>query len=190
LFLGVEKAMSKLEKNPGFTIWFTGLPGSGKTTLVEKVASEFCRQGHSKVEVLDETFFPEAEKFPWHLESEAYDAFLLKLGVMANLLSQDGGIVLVSSVSPRREIRRQIRRNHESPFVLVYVDASLSALMKRDGRKFYSRSLQGGVQKLLGRIASYEKPNPPDIQVTTDGEKVEKSVQTILRNLTQFELTI
>jgi len=170
----------------GFTVWFTGLPGSGKTTLVQEVATILCRFGYSKVEVFDDHFFPETQKFTWQVSPDEYDRGMEKIGSMANLLTQKGGVVLVSAVSPRREVRQRIRRNHQASFVLVHVDTSLYSLIERDSRGFYSQALSGGVQKLMGRLRAYEKPNAPDLRIQTDEKNLQQETQVLLQGLNEF----
>jgi adenylylsulfate kinase len=172
----------------GFTLWFTGLSGAGKSTianiLVEKISSEGL-----KVELLD------GDKVRTHLSrglgfsKEDRDKNIRRIGYVASLLSRNGVITITAAISPYREVRDEVRSMHEN-FVEVYVKCSLEVLEKRDVKGLYKKARLGEVKQFTGVSDPYEEPLNPEIVVETDKEAPDESTDKILNWLEQHNFLV
>jgi len=166
----------------GFTLWLTGVPGAGKTTLAQTVAAEL-RLSRNNVEVLD------GDEVRQHFCSDLTfsnvdrDINIMRIGILARLLSRNGVAVIVATVSPLREARERVRRLHEAPFFEVFVDCGLDEVMRRDPKGLYAKARRGELQNLTGYQDVYETPLSPDVHVRTDQEAVHDSVSRIIAAL-------
>src|SRR5271165_545807 len=121
-------AMTKTDR--GFTLWFTGLPCSGKSTLAELIAGELERRGRG-VEVLDGDVVRTNLTKGLGFSKEDRDENVRRIGFVANLLSRNGVIAITAAISPYRAIRDEVRE-HTDRFVEVYVEAPLEVCESRD----------------------------------------------------------
>src|SRR3712207_265590 len=120
----------------GFTLWFTGLSGAGKTTISEIVEKEL-RERYGKVEVLDGDIVRTNLSKGLGFSREDRDTNILRIGFVAELLTRNGVAVIVSAISPFKEAREQVRGNIGEGFVEVYVDAPLEVCARRDVKGLY-----------------------------------------------------
>src|SRR5216684_6727236 len=115
----------------GFVVWFTGLSGAGKSTIANALAADLARRGRH-AEVLD------GDEVRTHLSKglgfskDDRDTNVRRIGYVARLLSRNGVAVIVAAISPYRDVREEVRRLHEAPFVEVFVDCPLEELIRRD----------------------------------------------------------
>jgi adenylyl-sulfate kinase len=171
----------------GFTIWFTGLPASGKSTLAVALRAVLLERGH-RVEVLD------GDSFRAHLSSdlgfskEDRDTNNRRIGFIAGLLSRNGVVAIPATISPYRETRLEIRRQHEAPFVEVFVECAIEELVRRDRKGLYARALRGEIAHFTGISDPYEPPLNPEVHLHTDEEEVSESLDRILRTLEALAL--
>ncbi len=168
----------------GFVIWFTGLPGSGKTTVARKVES-LLLGGGLKVEVLDGDelrvwLSPEAG-----FSREGRERHLKRVTYISQLLSRNGVIVLVPVVSPYLSVRDFARSNIKN-FVEVYVKCSLETCIKRDPKGFYKRAQMGQIKDMTGLQDPYEEPLSPELVLDTDKENEEESTQRLLDKIIEL----
>ncbi len=167
---------------PAFTLWLTGLSGAGKTTLARSVGDELVRRGRV-VEILD------GDEIRSHLgrrlgfSKHDRDTHVAWLGYAASLLSRNGVIAIVAAISPYREVRAEVRRFHDGPFVEVFVDCTLDELLKRDPKGLYAKATRGEIPNFTGVSDPYEPPDRPDVHVHTDVEAVAESNARILDGL-------
>jgi len=163
----------------GFTVWLTGLSGAGKSTIAQALASDLAARGR-RVEVLD------GDEVRRHLsQGLGYskpdrDTNVRRIGYVANLLSRNGVAAIVAAIAPYREVRGEVRRAHEAPFVEVFLDCPLEELARRDAKGLYARALRGELPQFTGVSDPYEPPDHPEIEIRTDRVDVERSVRTIL----------
>src|SRR5512147_2229753 len=133
----------------GFTLWFTGLPSSGKSTLARRVEDVLLERG-MRVEVLDGDEVRENLSKGLGFSKEDRDTNIRRIGYVARLLSRNGVIAITAAISPYRDVRDEVRRAHESRFIEVFVDCSLDELVKRDRKGLYAKALRGEIQHFTG----------------------------------------
>ena len=172
--------MEKL-KIQGFTVWFTGLPCSGKTTISEIVEQELRSRGFN-VEALDGDEIRRNLSKGLGFSKEDRDTHLRRVGFIARLLTRNNVATLSAFVSPYRELRSHLR-SEIGNFVEVYVKCPVEVCIQRDVKGMYKKALAGEIQNFTGISDPYEEPLEPEIIVETDKETSEESAQKVVRNL-------
>lgn len=166
----------------GFTIWFTGLSCSGKTTLSKKVEEELHRRGLKKIELLDGDVVRTNLSKGLGFSKEDRDANIKRIGFVCKLLSRNGVIAIAAAISPYREIR-DFNRKEIGDFVEVYCKCSLEVCVERDVKGFYKKALAGEIKHYTGVDDPYEEPLNPEVVLETDRESPEESVSKLMRKL-------
>ena len=169
----------------GFTLWFTGLSGAGKTTIAEIVEKEL-RARHGKIEVLDGDIVRTNLSKGLGFSRDDRDTNILRIGFVADLLTRNGVGVIVSAISPFKEIRDQVRRNIGEDFIEIFVDAPLEVCAERDVKGLYKKAFAGEIEQFTGVSDPYEPPVAPDLVLKTDEETPEESARKVLEKLEFF----
>ena len=167
---------------PGFTVWLTGCPGAGKTTIARRLYEHFTASGHP-VEVLDGDEVRQTLSPDLGFSRRDRDANVRRLGFIARLLARNGVIAIVAAVSPYRGARDKVRHSHEARFIEVFVDCPIGELIRRDQKGLYTRAVRGEVASLTGISDPYEPPLAPEVHVHTDRESPDECVARILAML-------
>jgi adenylylsulfate kinase len=170
-----------MKKQQGFTVWFTGLPCCGKTTIADRVACILEERGYL-VERLDGDVLRQGLTHDLGFSKEDRDENIRRVVCVATLLTRNGIIVLTTFVSPYREQRRKARKEIER-FVEVYVRCPVEICMKRDVKGMYKKAQQGKIKHFTGVDDPYEEPQHPELIVDTDKETIEESVTKVLDSL-------
>lgn len=161
-----------------FTIWFTGLSGAGKSTIGQRVGEALRTRGLS-VEVLDSGRIRQQINRLLGFTKEEVETNLLRLGYECQLLNRNGVSVVVTSVSPYREVRDRLR-NEIDRFVEVYCRCPMEVLMKRGAKELFEKAQRGEIKHVAGVDAPYEEPLKPEVLLNTDQLSVSQAVaQTI-----------
>ncbi len=168
-------------KQKGMTLWFTGLSGAGKTTISQAVENELTAQGY-KVEVLDGDVVRENLTMGLGFSKADRDENIRRIGFVAQLLTRNGVIVIVSAISPYRNIRDEVR-NQIGDFVEVYVNAPLAVCEKRDVKGLYKRARSGEIKSFTGIDDPYEPPMNPEVECRTDQETLQESVSKVINQV-------
>ena len=168
----------------GFTLWFTGLSGSGKTTISEIVEHEL-RERERHVEVLDGDIVRTNLSKGLTFSRDDRNINVLRIGFVANLLTRNGVGVIVSAISPYKEARDQVRRRIVD-FVEVFVDAPLEVCAERDVKGLYKKAFAGEIEQFTGVSDPYEPPNAPDLILKTDEEAPDESARRVIEKLEFF----
>ncbi|MDX2041761.1 MAG: adenylyl-sulfate kinase [Acidobacteriota bacterium] len=169
----------------GFTLWFTGLSGAGKTTLTEAIVPELRARG-VKIEVLDGDEVRTNLSKGLGFSKEDRDTNIRRIGYVARLLSRNGVGVIAAAISPYRDIRDEVRASVEAEgvkFVEVFVKASLDTLVARDVKGLYKKAIAGEIKQFTGVSDPYEEPLNPEVLVSSDNETVAQSAATIIAKL-------
>src|ERR671915_1342650 len=169
----------------GFTLWFTGLSGAGKTTISEIVEHEL-RARFGKVEVLDGDIVRTNLSKGLGFSREDRDTNILRIGFVANLLTRNGVGVIVSAISPYKEAREQVRRNIGEGFIEVFVDAPLEVCAERDVKGLYKKAFAGEIPQFTGVSDPYEPPVSPELHIKTDEEEPQESANRVIAALEEL----
>ena len=165
----------------GFTIWFTGLSGAGKTTIAERVEQVLRDQG-LKVESLDGDVVRLNLSKGLGFSKEDRDTNIKRIGFVCKLLTRNGVIAIASAISPYREVRDYNRREIGS-FIEVFVKCPLEVCIQRDVKGLYKKALAGEIKNYTGVSDPYEEPLNPEVIVETSRESVEESAAKVLDKL-------
>ena len=171
----------------GFTVWFTGLSGSGKSTIAEMLYHEFQARG-LKTEILDGDVVRQNLSKGLGFSKEDRDTNILRIGFVANLLTRNGVATICCPISPYKETR-DANRALIGNFVEVYVHATIEELAEnRDPKGLYKKALAGEIKEFTGVSpdAPYEVPENPELVVDTMTETPEESLQNVLRTLVKL----
>jgi len=173
------------EIRPGFAIWLTGLPSSGKTTLAHAL-SRLLAEREIAVQILDsDDLRRRLTPKPTYLPEER-DWFYNVIAFLAELLTANGVNVLVAATASKRAYR-QAARERIARFAEVYVDCPPEVCRARDPKGLWGRADRGEITGLPGAGASYEPPEMPEVRVDTARYPVEESARQVLRQLTKQE---
>jgi len=165
----------------GLTVWFTGLSSSGKSTLSQALYERLWAMGH-RVEMLDgDTVRRNLCKDLGYSKLDR-DENIRRIGFVADLLTRNGVVVLVSAISPYRAMRDEVR-GMIGEFAEIYVNAPLAVCEQRDVKGLYRRARSGQLPGFTGIDDPYEPPENPEVECSTDRESLAESVDKILRYL-------
>lgn len=162
----------------GLTIWFTGLPCSGKTTIAKKLLIKLKQAGY-KVEHLDGDIVRQSLCKDLGFSKEDRRKNLERITFVSKLLTRNGVIVLATFVSPYRQVR-EWARGKIGNFVEVYCKCSVDECIKRDVKGMYAKAIKGEIKKFTGISDLYEEPENAEIVINTERDSVDKCVGKIL----------
>jgi adenylylsulfate kinase len=171
----------------GYTLWFTGLSGAGKTTVSSLVAGELRARG-SKLEILDGDIVRENLSKGLGFSKEDRDTNIRRIAFVADLLSRNGVPVITAAISPYRETRDEARRLIGDRFIEVYVKASVEVCAERDVKGLYKKAFAGEIKEFTGVSDPYEPPLSPELTLETERQPPEASAQKVIDYLEQREL--
>lgn len=166
----------------GATIWFTGLPSAGKSTIAAALAARL-RQAGRPVEVLDGDELRATISAGLGFSRSDRDIAVRRAGAVAAMLARHGVLVLAPLVSPYRAARGQVRDAHLAqhvPFVEIHVATGVETCARRDVKGLYAEQRAGRLQGLSGVDDPYEFPTDPELRLDTAGRAVDDCVRTVL----------
>ena len=166
----------------GFTVWFTGLSGAGKTTIADAIEPLLRERGITKLEKLDGDIVRTHLSKGLGFSKEDRDTNIRRIGWVAEVLTRNGVCVLASAISPYREIRDEVRR-HVGNFVEVYVSCSIPELTRRDVKGLYEKAIKGELPNFTGVSDPYEAPLNPEVTVDSEKEELSESVARVMAKL-------
>jgi adenylyl-sulfate kinase len=169
----------------GFTVWFTGLSGAGKSTIAEMLYHEFQDRG-LKTEILDGDEVRKNLSKGLGFSKEDRDTNIMRIGFVANLLTRNGVATICCPISPYKETRDACRALI-GEFVEVYVYATVEEIAShRDPKGLYKKALAGEITGFTGVDDPYEAPEHPELVVDTEAQTPEESLQSVLDRLTEL----
>lgn len=171
-------------KEQGFTVWFTGLPSSGKTTVAKLLEKELRARG-LKVERLDGDIVRQSLSKDLGFTKEDRDKNIERVTFVAKLLTRNGVAVLTSFISPYREKRDQAREEI-GRFVEVYAKCPVEVCMRRDPKGLFEKALAGEIENFTGISDPYEEPLNPEVVIETDSERPEESAAKVIAKLEEL----
>lgn len=169
----------------GFTIWFTGLSGAGKTTLSRHVHEALRDRGILNVEILDGDVVRTHLSKGLGFSKADRDTNIKRIGWVCHLLTKHGVPTMAAAISPYRDIREEVRKMI-GRFVEVYVKCPVEVCEERDVKGLYKKARMGEIQHFTGIDDPYEEPLNPEVIVETDKETIEESVSKIIRKLEEM----
>jgi adenylyl-sulfate kinase len=184
-----EHPESDRARGGGFTLWFTGLSGSGKTTIAHLVGPELDRRGQV-VEYLDgDTVRTHLSKGLGFSKADR-DAHIERVGWVASRLTRHGAAVIAAAISPYDETRRAARAIVEQfgAFVEVYVKASVEECARRDVKGLYEKAFAGEITDFTGVSDPYEEPDDAELVLDTELHTPEESAALVLAKLEELGL--
>jgi adenylyl-sulfate kinase len=171
-------------EHQGFTVWFTGLSGAGKTTVSRVIEQELRARG-MKVEVLDGDVVRENLSKGLGFSKQDRDTNIRRIGWVCEVLSRNGVVAIAAAISPYREIRDELRAKI-GHFVEVYAECPIEVLAERDVKGLYKKALAGEIKNFTGVDDPYEPPLNPEVVYHSDRETVQESAQKILNKLEEL----
>jgi adenylylsulfate kinase len=171
----------------GFCLWFTGLSGSGKTTITNVLVRELRRR-NTKLEVLDGDIVRQNLSKGLGFSKEDRDTNIRRVAFVASLLARNEVPVITAAISPYRELRDEARAKMDGRFIEAYVKASVEECEKRDVKGLYAKARSGEIKEFTGVSDPYEPPENPELEIDTERQTPEESAQQILSYLEEREL--
>lgn len=170
----------------GFTLWFTGLSGAGKSTILS-ILEKRLRDAGAKVEVLDGDVVRENLSKGLGFSKEDRDINIRRIGFVCELLSRNGVIAIVAAISPYRAVREEVRSRIRN-FVEVHVDCPLEVVADRDVKGLYKKAMAGEIPRFTGVTDPYEPPLTPEVVVNSANESPEDSAGKVWAKLEELGL--
>ena len=170
----------------GFTVWFTGLSGSGKTTAARLLEQRLMALG-CKVEVLDGDVVRTHLSKGLGFSKEDRDENIRRIGFVCELLSRNGVIAIAAVISPYRAARADVRARIPN-FVEVHMDCPLEVLIERDAKGLYRKAIAGEISHFTGISDPYEPPSSPELTIHSDRESPSLSVDQLWAKLEAMDL--
>jgi adenylyl-sulfate kinase len=176
--------MERYQKPKGFTIWMTGLPGAGKSTLANLLKQKYENEFNRFVEVLDGDEVRKGLSKDLGLSKEDREEHARRVSYLAKVLSRNGVVSIVALISPYRKSRESAREVIGADrFVEVYIKASLAACETRDPKGLYAKARRGEIANMTGLQDPYEEPLHPDITIDTEASTPAECVELMTRLL-------
>ena len=179
--------MNRKLDSRGFTLWFTGLSGSGKTTIADALAPMLREKG-MKVERLDGDIVRQSLTKDLGFSAEDRNANIERVTFVAKLLTRNDIAVLATFISPYIGMRQKAREEIGN-FIEVFVKCSLDGCIKRDPKGMYKKALAGEIKDFTGihDTAPFEEPPNADIVLDTEQNSLEECLQQVLDKLADLE---
>lgn len=169
----------KSNKHNSFLIWFTGLSGSGKSTIANQLEIELFKKGIKTYSLDGDNIRKGINKDLSFIPKDRTEN-IRRIAEIANLMIDAGLVVLASFVSPYKKDRENIKNVvKDVNFVEVFVNTSLEECEKRDVKGLYKKARAGEIKNMTGLTSPYEAPENPDIEIKTEEETVESAVNKI-----------
>lgn len=170
----------RANKHNSFLMWFTGLSGSGKSTIANAVEQKLQNKG-KKTYTLDGDNIRKGINKDLTFSPEDRTENIRRIAEVANLMVDAGLIVLAAFISPYKKDRDNIKSIvKDINFVEIYINTSIKECERRDVKGLYKKARTGEIKNMTGISAPYEAPENPDIEIKTEQETIEEAVQKIL----------
>lgn len=168
--------------NKGFTIWFTGLSASGKTTLSKRIRELLIERGFENIELLDGDVVRTHLSKGLGFSKEDRDTNIRRIGWVCQLLTKHGIPNIAAAISPYRSVRDEVRKMVGN-FVEVYLQCPLEILINRDSKGLYKKAIAGEIKNFTGISDPYEEPLHPEVLLETGKESVDICAQQVIDKL-------
>ena len=170
----------------GITLWFTGIPSSGKSAIARATRDLLVQRG-LPVELLDGPDVRQSLSRGLGFTREDREENVRRIGYVAKLLSRNGVIAICAAVSPYRATREEIRA-HVTNFVEIFVDCPLPVAEQRDSDGLYARARAGVIEDFTGISDPYEPPDKPEVHIRSDQETIDSAARKVIKTLELLQL--
>jgi len=178
-----KESRNKLNNHKSFLIWFTGLSGSGKSTIANALEVALYKKG-VKTYTLDGDNIRKGINKDLDFSPESRTENIRRIAEISNLFIDSGIVVLSAFVSPYKKDRINIKNTvGNSNFVEIFVNTSVEECERRDVKGLYKKARQGEIKNFTGISAPYEKPDKPDIEIKTEELSIDKAVEKIIKKI-------
>ncbi|OKK12190.1 adenylylsulfate kinase [Streptomyces sp. CB00455] len=184
---GHQRAGTPAAAGTGATVWLTGLPSAGKTTIAHELAGRLRSEGH-RVEVLDGDEIREFLSAGLGFGREDRHTNVQRIGCVAELLASNGVKVLVPVIAPYEDSREAVRERHAAegtPYVEVYVATPAEVCSVRDVKGLYAKQAAGEISGLTGVDDPYDEPRNPDLRIEAQDQTEQESAAALYALLTE-----
>ncbi|MGW1951221.1 adenylyl-sulfate kinase [Streptomyces sp. NPDC001920] len=171
----------------GATVWLTGLPSAGKTTIAHELAGRLRAEGH-RVEVLDGDEIREFISAGLGFSREDRHTNVQRIGFLADLLARNGVKTLVPVIAPYADSRDAVRKRHQdsgTPYLEVHVATPVEVCSVRDVKGLYAKQAAGELTGLTGVDDPYEEPESPDLRIESQDQTVQESAASVYALLSE-----
>ena len=185
----LRKTLPPLSKR-GFTIFFTGLSGSGKSTIANAVLTKLMEMGGRPVTLLDGDIVRKNLSSELGFSKEHRDLNILRIGYVASEITKNGGIAICAPIAPYSKTRLSVRNEiaQYGSFVEIHIETSLEICEKRDRKGLYKLARQGKIEAFTGISDPYEIPEKPELRLNTENASVDYCAQKIILKLQSMGL--
>jgi adenylylsulfate kinase len=174
----------KVNKHNSFLIWFTGISGSGKSTIANLVEQKLHKRG-IKTYTLDGDNVRKGINNDLKFSPSDRTENIRRIAEIANLMIDAGLVVLAAFVSPYKKDRENIKKTiKDVNFIEIYINTSVEECERRDVKGLYKKARAGEIKNMTGVSAPYEAPENPNIEIKTEEESIEDSVTKIIDFIT------
>ena len=172
-------------RRQGFTVFFTGLPSAGKSTIANVLLVKFLEKGNRPVALLDGDIVRRHLSSELGFSKEHRDINIRRVGFVASEIIKNGGIAICAPIAPYDNVRKEVRAMIEplGGFVLVYVSTPQDVCERRDRKGLYAKARAGLIQNFTGISDPYEPPNDAEVVVDTTDATPEEAAQQIILHL-------
>jgi adenylylsulfate kinase len=178
----------ELLNQKGVVLWFTGLSGSGKSTVANEVAYKLHEMGHISY-VLDGDNVRHGLNKDLGFSPEDRNENIRRISEVANLFADSGVITITAFISPYRKLRDFCRElAGDGRFLEIFAKAPLDTCEERDPKGLYKKARDGVIKDFTGISAPYEEPETPEVIVNTDKETVEQSAEKVIKKLKEMKI--
>jgi len=182
-FLVDKRARAALDHQKPLVLWFTGLSGSGKSTIAKLVEQALHAEGRHTYSLDGDNLRHGLNRDLGFTDQDRVEN-IRRVGEVAKLFADAGLIVLCSFISPFRAERRMVRElMEEGEFIEVFVDTPLEECMRRDPKGLYAKAVRGAIQNFTGVSSPYEPPEAPELRITTLGRSPAEAAEIVLAHL-------
>ena len=180
----LRKTLPPLSKR-GFTIFFTGLSGSGKSTIANAVLTKLMEMGGRPVTLLDGDIVRKNLSSELGFSKEHRDLNILRIGYVASEITKNGGIAICAPIAPYSKTRLSVRNEitQYGSFVEIHIETSLEICEKRDRKGLYKLARQGKIKAFTGISDPYEIPEQPELRLNTENASVDYCAEKIILKL-------
>lgn len=185
-FLVDKRARAALDQQKPLVLWFTGLSGSGKSTVAKLVEQALYREGRHTYTLDGDNLRHGLNRDLGFTDADRVEN-IRRVGEVAKLFVDAGLIVLCSFISPFRAERRMVREMMSpGEFIEVFVDTPIEECIRRDPKGLYAKAMSGAIQNFTGVSSPYEPPEAPELRLSTVGRTPEEAAEVVLAHLRQL----